>query len=388
MKNNSHKSNILLALSSSALAIPLAANATEAPDAMVLGYMVSSYQEDALEASKNITGQKQDRYDITIHQINLLIPVDSSQSLNLSYIQDAMSGASPWDIVDSGSENKVIMSGASIKETRRDLRAGYTFYESDRVMGVNLARSVENDYDSTAIGGNIEISTNQKNTVYALAASASFDNITPTQGKFLNLIDGTTKDTKNTYSIAGNISQVINRNNIVQAGISINQHSGYLSDPYKANDKRPDSRLQTAAIIRLRSFINTWDAALHSGYRFYTDDWGIRSDTFDLSLYKNLSNGFQIVPGVRYYTQDGATFYQANSSNADTTEYISTDYRLAYYGAVSVSLKLVKQFSDVVVFSTLERYESSASLALGTPASENPALVDFTRLSLGFEYKF
>jgi len=377
LNNRLKKSNILLALSSSALAIPMAAKAAEAPTSV-----------EVIDAAKNITGNAQDRYDITVSQFNLLIPIGSSQSLNLSYIQDAMSGASPWDIVDSNGENKVIMSGASIKEARKDLRIGYSFYESNRITGFNLARSVENDYESIAIGSSMEISTNQKNTVYAFSASASFDDISPTQGIFLNTLDGILEDSKTTYSVSGNISQVINRKNIMQAGISINQHSGYLSDPYKSNDKRPDSRLQTAAIIRMRSFIDSWDAALHSGYRFYSDDWGVRSDTFDLSLYKNLSNNYQIVPGIRYYTQDGASFYKQNSSNAANEAFISTDYRLSYYGAVSVSFKLVKKFTDLTLFGTVERYQSAASLALGAPASENPALVDFTRVSFGFEYKF
>ncbi len=382
------KSNLLLALSSSALAIPCGIQAAEAPTSVELGYMISNYVEDPIEAKDNITGESQDRYDITVQQFNLLVPVGNDQSLNLSYIQDTMSGASPWDIVNVNGENKVIISGASIKESRKDLRIGYKFYDPDRVSGINLARSVENDYDSTAIGGNVEISANQKNTTIAMAASISLDNIYPTQGIYLNTLDGTIKDTKNTYSISTNITQIINRNHIFQAGLSINQHLGYLSDPYKLNDKRPDTRLQTAAIFRLRSFIKSWDAALHTGYRFYQDDWEVRSDTFDISLYKNLSNDIKIVPGIRYYTQDSAFFYRPNSANAGNQVFISTDYRLAYYGAVSVSFKVIKYFSDFSIFGTVERYESGANLALGKPSSENAANVNFSRISLGMTYKF
>ncbi len=382
------KSNLLLALSSSALAIPYGIEAAEAPTSVEIGYMISNYVEDPIDAKNNITGESQDRYDITVQQFNLLVPVGNDQNLNLSYIQDTMSGASPWDIVDVNGENKIIMSGASIKEDRKDLRIGYNFYDSDRVAGINIARSVENDYDSTAIGGSVEISGNQKNTTIAMAASISLDNIYPTQGIFLNNLDGIVEDTKNTYSVSANITQILGRNHIFQAGLSINQHLGYLSDPYKFNDKRPDTRLQTAAIFRLRSFIKSWDAALHTGYRFYQDDWEVRSDTVDISLYKNIGTSLKIVPGIRYYTQDSAFFYQPNSSNAGNQVFISTDYRLAYYGAVSVSFKVIKYFSDFSIFGTVERYESGADLALGKSNSENAASVNFSRVSFGMTYKF
>ena len=50
--------------------------------------------------------------------------------------------------------------------------------------------------------------------------------------------------------------------------------------------------------------------------------------------------------------------------------------------------RLVGQQRDVTAHLTAQDYQSGGSKGLASADSENPALLDFTLISLGFDYKF
>ena len=113
-----------------------------------------------------------------------------------------------------------------------------------------------------------------------------------------------------------------------QTALSLTGQSGYLSDPYKLQDSRPDEKTQIAFSNSLRYFFIKADGALQSDYRYYRDDFGIRSHTLDLSWFQNVTRSFKIVPMLRYYSQSAADFY----TNIDDflkplSESQSSDYR-------------------------------------------------------------
>jgi len=66
------------------------------------------------------------------------------------------------------------------------------------------------------------------------------------------------------------------------------------------------------------------------------------------------------------------------------TEYFSSDYRLSSYEAMSYKLKYIKYFDTWSFTVAGERYESEGS----SGEIENPALVSFTRWTVGFDIKF
>ena len=382
------KSNILQALSTSALAIPTLTSAGSMPDAAEIGYLVSSYNEDSIEAQQSVDNKEHDRYNIAINQFHLLTPISDNETISIDFIHDTMSGASPWAVSTKNNDSDVIMSGASIKETRKDTRVAYKKYEQFRTQSITVAHSTENDYNSLAVGGDLELTLTDKNTVISVGGSISDDEITPTVGKFVNLRDGIVKDSKNTYSMYGSVTRVLSRSTILQAGTSLSIHKGYLSDPYKMNDKRPKSRFMTTTSAKIVHHLAKHDSALHFDYRFYKDDWSVRSDTFSLSIYKNMQDNYQIVPSVRYYSQDKASFYNTETSTIIFNENYSDDYRLSKYGAISAGFKIIKRFSDLTIHGSIERYNTDNGFAIGSNLKSNPGLVDFTRISMGFEYKF
>ena len=51
------------------------------------------------------------------------------------------------------------------------------------------------------------------------------------------------------------------------------------------------------------------DTTLHSSWRYYHDNYGIDSHTFEFEYVLNLPYKWQLTPSLRYYTQTAANFY-------------------------------------------------------------------------------
>ncbi|MES2624382.1 MAG: DUF3570 domain-containing protein [Pseudomonadota bacterium] len=381
------KSHTLLALTASAMALPgiaSLAKADAAPTESTLSYRASTYQEDDLPAIHRLAGSVE-RYDIDVHQLRLLMPVGETYSLTVNSSYESMSGASPWYAVRriDGSPG-IVMSGATISEQRRDLNVSGRKYLTNGAVGINLAVSHENDYDSISGGFDGERHFNDNLTTLAAGLSYSSDEIDPSDPELFNRV---TDETKHSESVFMSVSQILNQTSVIQTGLNITHLSGYLSDPYKLNDKRPDSRTQTSWTTSWRKYITRADAALHADYRYFHDSFGINSHTIDLNWYQNIGANFQLIPGVRYYSQTEADFFTPTLNFTGTLPFQSTDYRLSAYGAVSGSLKLQWQIHDFTLSLAAERYHSNADYAF-SDGPQSPALVSFNRYSFGLDFQF
>jgi hypothetical protein len=380
-------SRALLALTASALALPglsTQVKADAAPTTSTVAYRVSSYEEDALDRGVLAAGSAE-RYDITIHQLRLLLPVGENYSLTLNSSYESMSGASPWYTLSRANGSAAVaMSGATISEQRRDFSVAGRRYLENGTVGLSLAASHENDYDSLSGSVDVERHFNDNLTTLATGLGFSDDALDPTQDpRYIRILD----EDKRSQSAFISLSQIINRDSVLQTGLSLTHLSGYLSDPYKLNDRRPDSRTQWAWTTSWRQYLSGPDAALHADYRFYHDNFGIDSHTLDLAWHQNLGARLQVVPGLRYYSQSAADFFRPTLDFSGTRPFQATDFRLSAYGAWSASLKVQVDIEDFVLSLSAERYR--ADDAYGTydgPAS--PALVAFNRVSLGVEYRF
>lgn len=383
----------LLALTSAAIALPGISPpvlADTQPEKARIGYRLSNYSESDLDKKDVLTGSNK-RYDIDTHQFQLVAPFGENYSASFDYQYETMSGASPLGVAADTEGNPIlIMSGASIKESRTDASGSLTRYFDLGQVSLSTGFSKEDDYNANnaSISGDYHI--NNKLTTLSGGLGFSNDTVEPTQQTGFERV---TKEDKDSITGFLGFTQVLSKFDTVQTSISITDQSGYLSDPYK-NDTRPDARQQIAWLIKYRRYLVSQEAALHVNYRYYDDDWGIESHTLDFSWHKNIGDHVQLVPSVRYYSQSQADFYESTGSgiiateNSDSKNYQSTDYRLSPFGALTLGLKLVVKDSDWKIALGYERYDSSGSMALKNVEVENPALVDFTVLSLGLDYSF
>lgn len=167
---------------------------------------------------------------------------------------------------------------------------------------------------------------------------------------------GSARQSKKKESVDGmiGVTQVVNRRTLMQLNYSLGVSSGYLTDPYKIismidgttgetvdyrTELRPDSRLRQS--LYWKTVYHLSEDVIRFSYRYYWDDWGIRSNTFDLHYHFDLGNDFYLEPQFRYYTQSAADFYHHSLvDGAALPRYASADYRLAEMTSTSYGLKL------------------------------------------------
>jgi hypothetical protein len=143
--SSSAKSRALLALTASALALPgltTSVRADAPPTQTTASVRISNYEEADLDAAARLGGSVE-RYDIDIHQLRLQMPIGENYALTLSSSYESMSGASPWYTVRLLGNTRVVMSGATIHEDRRDYNASLRRYLENGTLGVTVGGSNE-----------------------------------------------------------------------------------------------------------------------------------------------------------------------------------------------------------------------------------------------------
>ena len=389
MQEDKRISASLLALTTAAMALPgLAqkAHASEKAENRVLRYQHASYSEEDLSGLVTANSEESPRYQISVDQFQLLTPLNDDYDLTVNYLTEEMSGASPMgNVIGRDNQAKLNMSGASIDESRRDLATNLRYFGSEEaVYAATLGYSSENDYQAINIGAEGEHYRNDKSQTISWGAGLSFDSIKPTQDERYVRPN---KEDKSSYTGVLGFTQVINPTTQFQTGVSFTYLSGYLSDPYKTLDQRPDSKMQFSWTNRLRHFLEKWQSIIHLDYRLYTDDWAITSHTVDLAWFQPLTNDVLLVPSIRYYTQSQADFYVVFDDGAIVGDQ-SSDFRLSPYGAFTTGLKLVTKAGDWKTTIAAEFYQSSPDYALGEVKLAHPGLMEYSLFTMAFEYSF
>jgi hypothetical protein len=385
MKNIASRN--IIALSTTALALPGIALADAPPTQSTISYKLSNYQEDDLSRSEAPLSDLE-RYDIDVHQFQLVSALGRNMSLHVDANYESLSGASPW-FTSRGLDGEPIvnLSGASgISDRRTELSVGSRYYLENGSFGGNIGYSEEDDYRAVYFGFNTERHYNNDLTTVSAGLSHSSDKVFPTDAALFNRVE---EEDKQSTSVFASVSQIINQVSSFQSALSFTEQSGFLSDPYKLRDIRPDDKTQIAWSNSYRRFFISANAAFHVNYRYYHDDFGISSHTSDVSWHQNFGRTFQLVPQLRYYSQSAADFFtNVDDFLSPISEYQSSDYRLSAFGAVSGGISVIADMGSWKATLTAERYLANDKYSAYEVSQPSTALVKYNRVSLGIDFRF
>lgn len=308
-----------------------------------------------------------------------------------------------------------------------DFQVAYAWDEAAVNLGGGF--SEEPDYHSSFLnlGGRIDL--NQKLTTLDFGVNYSNSSISarisPSFAPYINtsaytsqivteggpwgFTNETLTGTRQDWAPQFTLSQVVNKQLLVKTSLGYIRNSGYLANPYKAVDfvyvdfdqpvdvgqtnvptlyqtsveaaleKRPNIRNQGIWDIRAIQYVEPLDASFRLGYRLFADDWGITAHTFDLDWVQPVVDEWTVIPRFRYYSQNGAYFYQPyflfqgtppggnqfNLSDVPLKAY-SSDYRLSAYGAISAGLTVTKNIGKAVQLEAgFEYYTHQGDLRMG-----------------------
>jgi len=391
-------------------------------------------------------------------------PIAAAPAGSLSRV-DSVAGASPFWEIDSSlarfdpvkgvatfqdpetqqplqtSETVQVMAYASPEIRRQgDFQLAYEWDEAALQGGGGA--SIENDYDAwfLNLGGRLDF--NQKLTT--LTGGLSYTNSAIDAQRFAYSVVGskspeppTVTGTRDDISMGLGLTQVLDKNSVIEAGVGYTNSTGFLSNPYKQSlffapvdarrlnspdpetglysslaiarfDNRPRLRDQFNVNTRFVHYFSSVDAALHLDYRFYHDNWGINAHTFEAAWGQPIGSGWMLRPKVRYYSQGAAHFYSPffvfdqflsfreyrDVLRGDTSILLfpahwSSDYRLSGYGALSGGVTLSKQFArGVFVQAGLEYYSHAGAMKLGGGGERDFANLNFYLLNLMMKVDF
>ncbi len=208
-------------------------------------------------------------------------------------------------------------------------------------ISINGIYSSEHDYDSKTIAGNINIPVAGKNSIFGFGAVKSWDKNYPQTRLWT--------EKKDVLSLSGSFTQIFSTSLLGQVELFYSKANGFLSDPYQIIQVRninlvdslidyagyyepiyPSSRNRfafgTRGIYQLLE-----NGSLTLGYRYYSDDWGIKSQTASIQ-YQHLLFDDMIKLGFswRYYTQTKADFFKQYFTKLDIANgsYMAVDSKL------------------------------------------------------------
>lgn len=187
-----------------------------------------------------------------------------------------------------------------------------------------------------------------------------------------------TVENQKSFDAYASVTQSWTKRTLTQFGYELNQINGYQTNPFLRTSlngimtvgNSPDARTRHALSARIRQAI-PGDTFLEADYRWYKDNWEVRSDTLALGLSHHF--GDTVVAGGtwRHYTQTGSYFYQPSYTGNPT--YFTGDFRLFPFDSNSVTGRLeITPKNGIVAMpagSTLtlqyERYHSTTGFVAG-----------------------
>jgi len=151
---------------------------------------------------------------------------------------------------------------------------------------------------------------------------------------------------RNTFALSLSYSQIINKNFQIELLADGIQQTGYLSLPFHRvyftdhsvhQEALPDKRFKIPLGVRANYFLGD-KVILRAYYRYYTDDWGLKSNTFSLETPVKISPFVSVSPFYRYYSQTAAKYFAPYQEHTAFDDFYTSNYDLSkfdshFYGA-------------------------------------------------------
>jgi len=271
--------------------------------------------------------------DVTVRGPALLVRKSAGDSVSVSgrYYMDSISSASP-DVVSGGSP---------YKDKREEFGLGVDVLHGNSLISAFLSSSKENDYLADTFSLNVS---------HELFGGLTTVNMGYSQGQdVVQRVDTSFESGVDRYNFRLGLSQVLSKSLLLGLSYEGIAEDGYLRNPYRSvrilgafsEEIYPGTRDSQALALRLVKGFSADSrpvgSSLRGEYRYFRDNWGIRSNTLGLAYQRYLGAGWQGELHYRYYQQSAASFYSDNF----TTEmnYMARDKELSTFHSHSIGLK-------------------------------------------------
>ncbi len=214
-------------------------------------------------------------------------------------------------------------------------------------IGAGLSSSTEYDYQS--FGANLSYAQKTKNKMgeITLRVQAYLDQLTLINPVELRTGSNGEDDenygsaSRNTFSGSLSYSQIVNKKLQVLFSAEAVQQQGYLSLPFHRvyyqdgtvhQENLPDTRFKIPLGFRA-SFFASDKIIIKGYYRYYTDDWGLHSNTANIEVPIKLTPFISVSPFYRYYNQTAIKYFAPYKQHTAQNIYHTSNYDLSEFSS-------------------------------------------------------
>lgn len=288
-------------------------------------------------------------------------------SLSASYYVDMVSNAS----ID------VVTNASPYKERRNEMGVGLDYAVRDSLITLAASRSKEPDYVASAVSMDVAHEVYGGMTTVSLGYTRANDDVGQRDRGFF--------DTARHWRYRFGLTQILTPKWLASANFEIVSDDGFLGSPYRparvfgATVPERNPRTRSSRSVKFRAIGEVAPAlSVRGEYRYFWDNWDIKSHTADLGLTRRFAGGWLVDAYARFYRQSGALFYSDNASSE--TLYISRNRQLSDYKSVGLGAKAAYTWKQVP-----GRYDVRLNGALERTKTDYS---DFTDLRSGSLYSY
>ncbi|MDJ0928015.1 MAG: DUF3570 domain-containing protein [Gammaproteobacteria bacterium] len=263
----------------------------------------------------------------------------------------SVSGNYYVDTVSSASID-VLTTASPYEEERTEHSFGVDFLRGDTIMSLAVGESDEDDYQAETINVGIAQEIFGGLTTVTMGYGVGDDTVRRNgDPDFEDYVE------RQAYRLG--ISQILTRSLIVSLNYEVISDEGFLNNPYRSVRYRdpnsgtgysfqpevyPRTRTSNAVAIRGRYFL-PYRAAVHLGYRYFTDDWDIAAHTGEVG-YTHPLGAFNLDLQYRYYTQTKADFYSDLYPYQDAQNFLARDKELSTFQSHTIRFGVSYDFLE------------------------------------------
>jgi len=248
------------------------------------------------------------------------------------------------DMVSSASID-VLTTASPYKEERKQESLGVTYLRGKSTYSLDYSNSNENDYTANTASFGLSQDLFGDLTTLSLGFSRGWDEVRK-RG------DAVFAEKTDRRSYRAGLSQIITKSLIMSAGLEVITDEGFLNNPYRSvryidlasgngfsyqAELYPRTRTSNAASLDARYYL-PYRAALHGGVRYFTDTWGITSETGEIGYIHPTKGAWTFETSVRYYGQTKADFYSDLFPRRTFQNFLARDKELSTFTSGSLRL--------------------------------------------------
>lgn len=315
-----------------------------------INVLFSFYTQDG-DHSAVTGGTGTENLQVYAPQLNVVHTIDSVHTLLFDAGIDFITSAST-DNIDYN------MSSASRKDAHLYASAGFSHYFRKPALELGFRGSFSMESDFLSGGFQLWFFHPDKSgmTTYYASLQVYFDDmrwgrLNPDYKRPVTLVYPIElRDTnwfdiymRYSYNMDFGIERIINKRMVISLYPGIVIQSGLLSTPfhrvYFINEEGarvenlPTQRIKVPLGIKLNSYIGT-SFILNTFYRFYADDFGISSNTFELETYYKINPYLTPSLSLRFYQQTASKYFKPYQEHLTSDTWYTSDYDLSAFYSI------------------------------------------------------